>query len=394
MFKYITTALLVGSISTAAVKRNPTPQGNCRQFTIPVTASAPGAVYNLPEVNDDLSTTAWAISADCWSSDIRDVVENITISGTYNIHAQLCFPTGPNTKDVMQIATHGGHYDKRYWDSEYKPDEHSWVYNALAQGYSILTYDRLGTGKSDIPDAYRGVQTGIELDILRQLTRMAREGTLLSSAKTDWPEAPTSPPAKIVHVGHSFGSVLSTAFLATYPSETSGGIITGFALNPNFGITGMSSWYANYAVSTPMPSGDATWDRPSGYVVSQRPGIQVVFFGGDPSTAFTPELLNYGDSIKQPLPIGELASGAQVLGRVGTEFKGPVQYVLAENDMFVCKGDCKGATNETVLRNTLWPHASEVEVVVQPNTGHAFPLHKNATAGFELSWEFLRRNGL
>ena len=344
MLRSIATAgVLASTISAAAITQDITPQhphGSCRQFYVPVEASASGAEYALPSVKDDLSTTAWAIAADCWSSPIRHVVKNITISGTYNIHVQLCVPNGPDTRNVLQIATHGGHYDKRYWDSEYKPEEHSWVYSALAEGYSVLTYDRLGTGKSDIPDAYTGIQTGLELDILRGLTTKAREGTLISSSTSaelkSWPEAPSNPPAKIVHVGHSFGSVMTTAFLATYPNETDGGIVTGFAFpNPYFGKTGMSSWYANYAATStpPNPSLDGkTWDRPEGYVVSQLRGIQVVFFAGN----YTEEQLAYGDKIKQPLPIGELASGAQVLGRKEDGLTAPVQYVLAELDMFVC----------------------------------------------------------
>ena len=232
-----------------------------------------------------------------------------------------------------------------------------------------MTYDRLGAGKSDIPDAYSGVQTAIESDILPQLTKKAREGNLIPADK----HAPLSTqPDKIVHVGHSFGSVVSTAFLATYPNETDGGIITGFAPNKCFGATGFSSWYAQYAAT-------AGWDRGSGYVVNQKSGIQVLFFGGDPASAFTKELLDYGDSIKQPIPVGEFASGTQIGGRPGTGLKAPKQFVLPEFDFFICGGDCKGLTNVTVLRKT-WPAASDLELVIQPNTGHALPFHKNATA--------------
>lgn len=340
-------------------------------------------MYALPQVFDDLTTVQWALQTDTWTWKARPdhgILKNITIAGTYNIHAQLCLPNGPGRKtNVLQIATHGGHYDGRYWDSEYKPEEHS--------------YDRLGAGKSDIPDAYSSVQTALELDILRQLTKKAREGSLVPADNRvpvhSWAEAgldiPTQPD-KIVHVGHSYGSVVTTAFLATYPNETDGGIITGFAPNKYFGATGFASWYAQYAAT-------AGWARGSGYVVNQKSGIQVVFFGNDPATAFTKELLNYGDSFKQPVPVGELASGAQIGGRAGTGLKAPMQFVLPEFDFFVCGGDCKSLTNETTLRDT-WPAASDLELVIQPNTGHALPFHKNATAGFQLSFDFLARNGL
>lgn len=386
----ISSVLLLQTVSAAAIARSNDYHNHCREFDVAITAEAPGAVYDLPQVVDDLTTAQWAIERDTWSTKLRPdngIIKNITISGTYNIHAQLCVPSSNQRKDVLQIATHGGHYDGRYWDSSYKPEEHSYVYASLAAGYSILTYDRLGAGKSDIPDAYTGAQTALELDILRQLTKKAREGTLNPSAgKRD--RAFFLKPGKIVHVGHSYGSVLTTAFLATYPSETDGGVITGFALNPFFASTGFTSWYAEYAATaTPL------WDRPSGYIVNQKSGIQNVFFGGDPATAFTPELLDHGDSIKQPVPVGELASGAQVIGRPGAGLRAPIQYVLPEFDFFICGGDCKGVTNTSVLRET-WPNAGDLELVVQPNTGHALPLHKNATAGFQTSFDFLARNGL
>jgi pimeloyl-ACP methyl ester carboxylesterase len=383
--------LLLGAASAAAIPPYKHPHGLCHHFDVAITAEATGAVYDIPQVVDDITTVQWAVHADTWSWKLRPdhgIMENITIGGTYNIHAQLCVPTGPARKrNVLQIATHGGHYDGRYWDSEYKPEEHSYVYASLAAGYSILTYDRLGAGKSDIPDAYNGVQTAVELDILRQLTKKARDGSLIPPHSwTDAGSEVPPKPAKIVHVGHSFGSVVTTAFLATYPEETDGGIITGFALNKYFGSTGFSSWYAQYAAT-------AGWDRGSGYVVNQKPGIQVVFFGGDPATAFTKELLDYGDSIKQPVPVGELASGAQIIGRPGTGLKAPIQFVLPEFDFFVCGGDCKGLTNVTTLRE-IWPAASDLDLVIQPNTGHALPFHNNATAGFRLSFDFLARNGL
>ena len=44
---------------------------------------------------------------------------------------------------------------KRYWDIDVNPEEYSYLDAAITEGYSILTYDRLGTGQSDIPeDAY------------------------------------------------------------------------------------------------------------------------------------------------------------------------------------------------------------------------------------------------
>ncbi|KAL9616993.1 MAG: hypothetical protein Q9160_008183 [Pyrenula sp. 1 TL-2023] len=381
---FVATVLLASGSSAAAIRRSVRPYGTCQEFDVAVTAEAPGARYNF-EVNDDISAIHWAVESDTWSvSPLDRIVENITISGTYNIHAKLCVPNSPDKKDVLQIATHGGHYDHRYWDSDYKPGETSYVEAAMKAGYPILAYDRLGAGKSDHPED-SSTQAEFELEILRQLTIKARKGHL--DTYGGWSD--TDRPSKIVHVGHSFGSVVTTAFLATYPNETSGGIITGYALNQFFGKTGFTSMNLQYA-ATATPA----WDRGTGYLVAQKNGIQTIFFGGDPATAFTPELLSYGDSIKQPVPAQEFTSGYQIVGRPGLDFKAPIQYILPEFDFFICGGDCKGVTSEEILKNTTWPAATALELVIQPNTGHAMPLHKNATAGFQTSLDFLGRNGL
>lgn len=389
MASYLATSLLLlQSVSAAAVARSKDfhTNGKCRQFDLSITAEAPGSVFDIPEVVDDITTVNWAVMDDRWSNK-GGIRENITISGTYNINAQLCVPDGATPKNVLQIATHGAHYDGRYWDSEYKPEEHSYVYAALAAGYSILTYDRLGAGKSDIPDAYTGVQTGLEMEILRQITQKAREGTLNPSEGESDPDIFTKA-SKIVHIGHSYGTAITWGFLATYPGESEGGILTGFVLNAHSGDTGRSSWCARYAATA-----DPAWDRPSGYIVNTKTGIQTSFFGGDPATAFTPELLEIGNDLKQPVAVGELASSGQVIGLPGPNTKIPIQYVLAERDFLVCGGDCNGVTNLTVLQQ-FWPAATDIDMFVQPNTGHALPLHNNATAGFQLSFAFLERNGL
>jgi hypothetical protein len=114
---------------------------------------------------------------------MQNIIKNTTTTGTFNIHAQLCVALSSTHSDILQIATHGVHYDSRYWDSEYQPENHSYVDATLKAGYSILTYDRLGVGQSDHPDAYSVVQAPLKLEILRQLTLIARNGTLYSLAE-------------------------------------------------------------------------------------------------------------------------------------------------------------------------------------------------------------------
>lgn len=368
--------------------------GFCKQLDIPIFATADSAIYDIPRVDNDIEATAWAIYDATRNTphNLQNILKNTSTSGTFNIHAQLCVPKSSKKRDILQIATHGVHYDSRYWDSKYQPEKHSYVDAALRAGYSILTYDRLGVGQSDHPDAYAVVQAPLEQEILRQLTLMARNGTLYSFAGTAKPVVDAfkvlAKPQKIVHLGHSFGSFLTSAFIANYGSLSDGAIITGYLLTEHLGSAGSTSFSVEYAATSSPP-----FDRPSGYVVCQKSGIQNIFFGGDPKTAFTPALLDYGNSIKQPVPIGEFASAFWLIGNKGPSFKGPVQYLLPESDFYICRGDCKGLANLTALAET-YPHATNITVSIQPNTGHALPLHNNATAGFQLTFDFLDRHGL
>ena len=211
----LTIALLVLHRTSASPIHATRPHGTCKQLDIAISASAPGAVYNLPRIDNDIQAIAWAREQETWSapSALQLIQQNITISDTYKIHAQICSPSTGG--EILQIASHGLHYDSRYWDAQLK--DHSYVDNALQAGYSILTYDRLGAGQSDHPDAYTGFQALNEVEILRQLTTLARMGTFSST-----------PPSKIVHVGHSFGSFITSAFVGMYPTLSAGAILTGF----------------------------------------------------------------------------------------------------------------------------------------------------------------------
>lgn len=369
--------------------------GFCKELDIPVFATSDSGIYDIPRVDNDIDVVAWATHADTWSTPVGPaaLIKNTTTSGTFKIHAQLCVPKSHQKGDnTLQIASHGVHYDSRYWDSDLHREKHSYVEAALKAGYSILTYDRLGVGQSDHPDAYEVVQAPLEVEILRQLTLMARNGTLYDFAGNARPVDATfkelTKPKKVVHIGHSFGSVLTKAFISEYGPLTDGAIITGYLDNKYLGKAGMASFGAKYAATNSPP-----YHRPSGYIVCQKTGIQTVFFAGNPHTAFTEEMLNYGDSIKQPVPIGEFASAYHVLRLDGSSFHAPVQYMLPEFDFYICGGDCKGVADMEELKG-IFPNATAIEVAIQPNTGHALPLHNNATAGFQVTFDFLARHGL
>ena len=71
-------------------------------------------------------------------------------AGKYQIAATHCIPNSTNTthKDTVIVATHGLGLAREYWSSRWKPDEYNFVQYALARGYSVYFYDRLGCGTS------------------------------------------------------------------------------------------------------------------------------------------------------------------------------------------------------------------------------------------------------
>jgi pimeloyl-ACP methyl ester carboxylesterase len=206
-----------------------------------------------------------------------------------------------------------------------KAKDYSYVEAALTEGYSIFTYDRLGTGKSDKPDAYDIVQTSVQVEILRQLTLLARSGKLVSSSKRTSGSADLGhyTPSKIVHVGHSFGSVATASLLTGDGTLSDGVILTGFLYNSQLGgpNTGVASWGFEYA---PESDPRRFKDRSSGYIVqATKSNVQLSFLK---KGAFEPALLDYAEKIKQPASVSEFLSlGAVLAPKPVTTFKGPVQ---------------------------------------------------------------------
>lgn len=306
---------------------------------------------------------------------------------------------------------------------EIRPEEYSYVDAAINKGYSILTYDPLGTGKSEKPDAYDVVQIPVHIEILAGLTRIARNGKLISSSKVlsnNTQEATISDfqPLKVVHIGHSFGSFVISNMIAQYGNLSDGAILTAFLLNTRMKENMIDVLHYDHEFAKehdPVRFGEYS----SGYfVLTTKSDLQKLFFR---KASLEPELLTYTERVKQPEAVGEYASeGTSPLLRV-LDFNGPIQVSLeqthilwpvvcpngrtatdgftrtqffnGEFDNFVCKGDCRNIYDEE-LTNYTYPAASDRSAYLQPNTGHALTPSTNASAGFEVMLQYLDSQGL
>lgn len=105
-------------------------------------------------------------------------------------------------------------------------------------GFCTLSIDRLGVGNSSIADPLNVLQAPAEVSAIYKLTMMLRNGTL--------PQVPHAFD-KIVHVGHSFGSLLSYELAAMYPTASDALILTGFSLNGAFLPETLGTWNSKLA---------------------------------------------------------------------------------------------------------------------------------------------------
>jgi hypothetical protein len=162
---------------------------------------------------------------------------------------------------------------------------------------------------------------------------LARSGKLLSTAKivsnsssstTTTTVVPTLNPKQIVHVGHSFGSLLIFGLLKKYGNMSNGALLTGFLNSTQLGAVPVATFEHAYAAT----NDPARFGRfGSGYVVlTTLNTLQKLYFTKE---TLDTELLNYTENIKQPEPVALYASGAQVfLAEDKGLFKGPVQVHL------------------------------------------------------------------
>ena len=248
---------LLGLLASASLVQA-APAYKCNSFFIPVKVSnIPILELPFPEFKDSYGTVAFAnaaIERDAPPPPVKLSQNNLTT--TFAISAEYCTPFKKTAKaQTLQLLTHGLGFDKSYWDFRLRPrdTQYSWVDTALKAGYSTLSWDRLGCGKSPKADPYNVIQSQVELAVLAELTGAVRSGKI--------PHLPR--PAHVIHVGHSWGSELTNALVNVAPQLSDGIILTGYSHNLTFESLFVSA--CNFrTVSENQPSRFPNWS--TGYI--------------------------------------------------------------------------------------------------------------------------------
>ncbi|KAL7941933.1 alpha/beta-hydrolase [Trichoderma barbatum] len=367
---------------------------NCVELLIPVTAHANNTKFNTVKVDSNIDAVEFTLSRDRWDAlTIAEISEgNIAVGGDFQISGHFCVPSNPrNDENTLLIASHGVGFTKGVWDPTYRPDEFSFVNAALAQGYAVLAYDRLGAGLSSLPDAYNDLQVPLQGEVLRALTELALNGTIVTaSKKTGGSRSITKYTAqKVVHVGHSYGSIITNWFLARYGSLSAGAILTGFLIDNQFANLKVEIADLSYA---PEHNPALFENRTSGYLAfGSLTALQADSFKKE---TLDPKVLSYwNENIQSSLGVGEVLTLGTGVGDIVADFNGPLQIFVGENDFAFCAGQCTGTFDLAQLHG-LYPNVKDLDVYLQPNTGHVVQLSLNATAGYQVIFGFLSKNGL
>jgi pimeloyl-ACP methyl ester carboxylesterase len=203
-------------------------------------------------------------------------------------------------------------------------------------------------------------------------------------------------PGKIVHVGHSFGSILTYGVSATYPDLSDGIVLTGYSMNSSFMPMFMAGANLQQARLNQSPGAFSNpgQNYTSGYLTNADMGNNEYMFLYPGN--FDTNLLEYAEKNKQPLTVGELLTVSSV--PTESKFTGPVLIITGSNDVPFCGGDClnTGGASDSIpaAAKPAFPSAKAFSTVIQPNTAHGLNLHYNAPAGYKEIADFLENQDL
>jgi hypothetical protein len=135
------------------LERPETSAALCNSYAIPLEITSENFIFNFTRIEDnlDLSDVVFQYARKDSNVAFHPYSGKKNVTAKYTISATFCMPKTPSgngREKTVLLATHGIAYDGQYWDSQYKPKQYSFVEAMVQHGFSVLYYDRLGTGHS------------------------------------------------------------------------------------------------------------------------------------------------------------------------------------------------------------------------------------------------------
>jgi pimeloyl-ACP methyl ester carboxylesterase len=357
----------------------------CNNITVPLSLSATNGVFGFSTPQSNIDVTNFILDSVMPERNITaDLLSGYTtISGTYTIQGTFCRPATPRPgqQSVVQILTHGIGFDRSYWDLTYRDPDYSYIISAVDKyGYSTFAWDRLGIGESQHGDPLKEIQATLELAALVALTQGLRAGSIQGvSQRFD----------KVVHVGHSFGSILSYALTRDVPDISDGLVLTGYAGNgtfiPYFLLGGNFVSVTTTSLSSKYSAGYFACGNPS--------GVQTNFFARD---HFDQDILPFAYATAQPVTVGELLT----IGSIGAgvnRFSKPVMIITGDRDLPFCGGNCSatggaGSSIPAIAAKASFPNTTPTVNMIEGG-GHALNMDNSHSQVFTAINDWLNSQG-
>ncbi|MEU0336044.1 alpha/beta hydrolase [Streptomyces sp. NPDC006193] len=277
------------------------------------------------------------------------------------VRGELCRP--PQANDTVQVLLSGLTYDSRYWTQPPAPGQPSYTADAHARGFTTLTLDRLGTGRSSRPPADQVTFT-TDVDSVHQTVTRLRTG-LAGHTFTH-----------IVLVGHSYGAGEALAESSLHDDVTAV-VLSGFAHAA--GPKGDAILPAMIpAAQDPVL---APTDPPDGYLTTRQGSRADLFYA--PADA-APDTITRDELTKSTMTTGQRDSLSDPYAPdLAARQKAPVLIALGSADALVCGGPylaCSSPEEIRTFERYLFTGDNRLDAYVLPGAGHSINLHRNASA--------------
>jgi pimeloyl-ACP methyl ester carboxylesterase len=296
-----------------------------------------------------------ATQARCSQTDVP-VTYGLLLTG--KVHGQLCLPA-TGTPATVQLLMHGGTYNRYYWDLPVQG--YSYQRDMAANGIATFAIDALGSGDSTQPPSL--LITGTEeASSVHQVVQKLRAGSVGGIRFS-----------RIVLVGHSMGSGITTLEASTY-HDVDGVILTGMthsmdllALAAVF-VDGVRPAVLDPVLSKRLSDPGYVTTMPATRHLFHDPGlVESIVLAADETTK---------DQVAATV-VPDLLTLA-FLSPLSRSINVPVLIANGANDSLFCAFNCASPAALLAAEGPYFSPAADLEVHLTPQAGHAVALSRNA----------------
>ncbi|RJQ80795.1 alpha/beta fold hydrolase [Pseudonocardiaceae bacterium YIM PH 21723] len=281
-------------------------------------------------------------------------------SGSQAIAGLLCVPDGATS---IQLLVPGGTYNRAYWEYENQGVSYRKAQNG--HGFATLSLDRLGTGKSTIPNS-----------LTVTVTSQARAiGEVVAALRPRF--------GKVVLVGHSIGTEIVLTEAAKFgrlgmPGRVDGVVGTGLTHHINLLNAGPVFTTLIPAKLDPLLAAQRSGLlNDLGYVTTAPGAREADFHRLDPVTL--PGALEYDESTKDVTTLGEAletVANTNLLAQMTRQIDTPVLLGMGSLDKIFCLPltgtDCSTPEGLLASEGPYFSAAARLRTFVVPQYGHSF----------------------